>query len=119
MMLSDRPGPTAPGSCSPSGRWSDPSTSTVLPVSRLPPCESEAVALFGSPLFSCALMKNRTTDKRIQPTTAIASHFRPRLTQNALPRRGASGPRLGRCLSSCCQRSPGEDRRSRSRRRER
>ncbi len=30
-MLSERPGPEAPGSCSPAGRWSEPSTSTVLP----------------------------------------------------------------------------------------
>ena len=80
-MLSERPGPVAPGSCSFEGRWSEPSTSTVLPVSRLPPCESEASALFGSPLLSWALIRKRTTDSRIQPTTATASHLSPRLIQ--------------------------------------
>jgi hypothetical protein len=80
MMLSERPGPDAPGSCSPSGRWSEPSTSTVLPDRRLPPLASEFSALAGSPLLVCALMKKRITDSSTHATAAMSTYLTARPT---------------------------------------
>ena len=79
-MLSERDGPVvaAPGSCVPGGRWSDPSTRMVLPVTRLPPPDRALSALLGMPGAVCALTMKMTIESRIQLPIAIAPHLRMR-----------------------------------------
>src|SRR3954453_20893180 len=80
MMLSERDGPEglAPGSFYPFGRWAEPSTRTLLPVSTAPPGDSASFVLSDTPGEVCALMKNDTIATRIQATTAIATHLSTR-----------------------------------------
>src|SRR4051794_16286954 len=80
MMLSERDGPDvlAPGSFDPFGRWSDPSTRTVLPVSTAPPGDSASFVFCDTPGAVCALTKNDTIATRIHATIAIATHLTTR-----------------------------------------
>src|SRR3954469_16634927 len=80
MMLSERDGPDvlAPGSFVPFGRWSEPRTRTLVPVSTAPPGDSAFFVFSDTPGEVCALMKNDTIATRIQATIAIATHLRTR-----------------------------------------
>src|SRR3954462_8161929 len=80
MMLSERDGPEglAPGSFDPFGRWSDPSTRTLLPVRTAPPGESASFVSCDTPGAVCALTKNDTIATRIHATTASATHLTTR-----------------------------------------
>src|SRR4051794_33471939 len=75
MMLSERDGPDvlAPGSFVPFGRWSEPTTRMLLPVSTAPPGESASFVLCETPGAVCALMKKETIATRIQTPIAIAT----------------------------------------------
>src|SRR4051794_19387012 len=77
MMLSERDGPEvlAPGSFVPFGRWSEPSTSTVLPVRTAPPGDSASFVLCETPGDVWALTKNAMMATRIHATIAIATHL--------------------------------------------
>ena len=69
MIVSARPGAWLSSSDEPL-RWSEPSTSVVAPVKKLPPSESAASASSETPSWSWALTTNRTTDSASQPSTA-------------------------------------------------
>ena len=92
-MLSERGGPAfAPGSLLPKpflGRSSEPSTSTFVPVSTLPPPDSAAFVFESTPPFTCALRKNVTIDIRIQASAASATHLSTR--RGVMPPFSSSG----------------------------
>ena len=78
--------------------------------------EGRGGALGQSPCSTAALMKNSTTESSTQATAASTIHLIVRLIQKARPRGGASDGRRLRSPTSRSQRSPGELKRSRSRR---
>jgi hypothetical protein len=93
MIVSARGAPDWESSIDSPVRASEPSTRIVLPVSRLPSVDRARSALSDTPSWSCAEIMKIATESRIQPSTAIATHFTTRPGLTPLRSRGSRSRR--------------------------